>query len=68
MKDSIKSRAIALKNHLIRNRHAYAIGAVAGLAVALQQRNRREFDAFLMEKGIDKLEFYNPEYYAELHP
>lgn len=68
MKDSIKSRAIAVKNHVARNKVAYVAGTIAILAVALQQRNRIAFYKFLEEEGIDPMKFYCPEFYAELHP
>lgn len=59
--------AIKVKNHVARNKAAYMLGAVAISAIALQQRNRIAFDAFLTEKGIDLMEYYNPEYFAELN-
>lgn len=54
--------------HVNRNKATYAVGAVAVGMFALQQSNRKAFYAFLIEKGIDPMEYYNPEFYAELHP
>ncbi len=48
--------------HVKRNKVAYICGSVAVLAIALQiQANSRAFTQFLEEKGIDPLEYYNPE-------
>lgn len=65
---NIMSVPVRVKNHVARNKVAYAVGAVAISAIALQQRNRIEFYAFLTERGIDPMEFYCPEAFAELHP
>lgn len=54
-----------IKNHVAANKAAYVAGAIAIAAVALQQRNRKDFDAFLTSKGIDTLEYYCPEEFAE---
>ena len=52
-----------IKNHVAANKAAYVVGAIAISAIALQQRNRVEFDKFLVSKGIDLDEYYLPEYY-----
>lgn len=54
-----------IRNHVAANKAAYVMGAVAIAATALQQRNRIEFDKFMVSKGIDPDEYYCPEYYAE---
>ena len=61
IKTTIKNTARKVGNHLNRNKVAYAAGAVAIGAIALQQRNNNAFQNFLTEKGIDPMEFYNPE-------
>lgn len=61
-----KSISVA-KNHVVRHRGAYIMGAVAFLAIALQQHNRVEFNKFLESRDIDPMEYYNPEYFAELN-
>lgn len=66
MFNTIKTRAIATKNHLKSNKVAYAASAVAITAIAVQQSNLSAFYAFLEEKGIDPLEFINPEAFAEI--
>jgi hypothetical protein len=66
MFNKIKSGAHTVKNHVATHKAAYAASAVAIAAIAVQQRNLAEFYAFLDEKGIDKLEFINPEAFAEL--
>jgi len=66
MFDTIKTGATAVKEHVKRQKFAYAAAAIAYGAIVLQQRNLKEFYAFLDEKGIDKLEFLNPEAFAEL--
>jgi hypothetical protein len=66
--NKIKATALRVKNHVSSNRWTYVASSVAVMAIALQQANNRSFQAFLTEKGIDPLEFYCPEYYAELNP
>lgn len=61
-----KAAFINVKNHLKENQAAYVMGGIAVCAIALQQRNRIMFERFLVEKGLDPLEFYNPEHYEEL--
>jgi hypothetical protein len=65
--DNIKVYALKAKNHVARHKAAYAMGAVAIAAIALQQRNLKDFYAFLEEKGIDPMEYYCPEMFAELN-
>lgn len=66
MKETIKKIPARVKNHVKRNKAAYAMGLVATAAIALQQSNRLAFYRFLEEKGIDPMEYYCPEYYEEL--
>jgi hypothetical protein len=54
-----------IKNHVDDNKVAYAMGAVAIAAIALQQANRVAFYKFLASKGIDPEEYYCPEAYEE---
>ena len=63
--NNVKTVALKTKNHLNRHKVAYAAGAVA--AIALQQHNLKEFTKFLVEKGIDPAEYFNPEALAELN-
>jgi hypothetical protein len=63
----IKTAAVSTKNHIESHKGTYAMGLVAIGAIVLQQRNLNEFFKFLEEKGIDPLEFSNPEYYEELN-
>jgi len=63
--NTLKQTPKKVKNHLAANKAAYAAGAVAILAIALQQSNRKAFYAFLEEKGIDPEEYYCPEAYEE---
>lgn len=65
MLENTKKVARKIKNHVQSNKFAYAMTGVAIGAIALQQSNRKAFYAFLVEKGIDPEEYYNPEYYAE---
>lgn len=65
--DRIKKIPVSIKNHIVAHKGAYAMGLVAVSAIALQQRNRKVFNEFLEEKGIDPMEFYCPEYYEELN-
>lgn len=63
---TIKARAIATKNHLKSHKAAYAASTVALAAIMLQQKNLKDFYAFLEEKGIDPMEFTCPEALAEM--
>ena len=63
--NSPKKTLVKIKNHLNTNKVAYVAGTVAVMAIALQQRNRLEFNKFLTEKGIDPEEYYCPESYEE---
>lgn len=64
---TITSTLKKVKNHISRNKPAYAATTVAILAIMLQQRNAHDFYEFLSSKGIDPMEFYCPEYYEELN-
>jgi hypothetical protein len=63
--DNAKLTLKKVKNHVVTNGVAYAMGAVAVSAIALQQFNRVGFNEFLASKGIDPEEYYCPEAYAE---
>jgi hypothetical protein len=65
-KDTLKAMPSKIKNHLVRNKFAYAAGAVAIGAIALQQSNAKAFKEFLISKEIDPQEFLNPEKLAEI--
>ena len=54
-----------IKNHVAANKVAYVAGAVAIAAIALQQRSKNDFYAFLESEGIDPEKFYFPDAYAE---
>lgn len=64
---NIKTRTLKIKNHLARNKFAYAAVTVAFLAWSAQQANKMAFETFLAEKGINPLEFNNPELFAKLN-
>lgn len=66
MLNKIKSTATTVTNNVKTHKAAYVASAIAITAIAVQQRNLRDFYAFLDEKGIDKLEFICPEAFAEL--
>jgi len=65
MQNTIKAMPSKIKNHIVRHKATYVAGAVAVAAIALQQRNRKEFDKFLISKGIDLDEYYCPEAHEE---
>lgn len=67
MKDAIKSTAVSVKNHVHRNRAKYAAGATFAVMLKLQMHTATQWTEFLKEKGIDPLEFFNPEYFEELN-
>lgn len=62
---NVKSVALKAKNHVASHKFAYVATGVAIAAIALQQRNVKDFYKFLVEKGIDPEEFYCPESFAE---
>lgn len=66
MLNKIKSSATAVKDNVKNHKAAYAASAIAIAAIAVQQRNLKEFYAFLDANGIDKLAFINPEALAEM--
>lgn len=68
MKTNIVKVVRSTKNHVARHKLAYALGGVAIAAIALQQKNVKDFYAFLESRDIDPMEFYCPEYFAELNP
>ena len=59
--DKVKTTAIKFKNHVVRNKVAYAMTALAASAIALQKSNRIAFTKFMEEKGIDPAEYFYPE-------
>lgn len=67
MMNTIKSAASKMKNHVVANKGAYIMGAVAVTAIALLECHRKGFESFLIEKGIDPLEYFVPEEFAELN-
>lgn len=62
---NIKLIPSKVKNHVASNKVAYVAGAVAIAAIALQQRNVKDFNNFLTSKGIDLDEYYLPEHFEE---
>lgn len=63
--DKTREVLTRVKNHVSANKVAYAMGAVAIAAIALQQWNHSAFIKFLNEEGIDPDKFFCPEYYEE---
>ncbi len=61
MKNRIRSTAIKTKNHVMRHKGFYGMGALAVTAIAIQQANVSTFTKFLVEKGIDPMEYFYPE-------
>lgn len=66
IKNRIKTGAIKVKNHVVRHKAAYAFGGLAITAIALQKQQAKQFEVFLIEKGIDPMEFYVPEVFVEV--
>jgi hypothetical protein len=66
MWNAVKSSTVSVKNHVVRNRAKYAVAVTAVAFISLNKRAYSSWDAFLLEKGIDPMEYYNPEYFAEL--
>lgn len=66
MFDNIKIKATSAKEHVIRNRAKYAAAATVVVCFSVHRVAVKQWDAFLVEKGIDPTEFYCPEYFEEL--
>ena len=64
---TVKDTTIRIKNHVSRNKVAYAASSVAVLAIWLQQTNIKHFTEFLEEKGINPDEYFLPEALQELN-
>lgn len=64
--NNIKNVALKATNHVASHKFAYVAVAVAIGAVALQQKNRKDFYKFLELKGINPMEYYCPEMLEEL--
>lgn len=63
--NSPKQTLKKIKNHIETNKVAYVASAVAVAAIALQQKNRKDFNEFLVAEGIDPEKYYCPESYEE---
>jgi hypothetical protein len=63
--NNAKKTCVKVKNHVAANKIPYAAAVITTTVIALQQRNRKEFDKFLTSKGIDLEEYYCPEAYEE---
>jgi hypothetical protein len=62
----IRSKAVSVMNHVNTHRGLYVGVTVFTIMVALQYRASQQWSEFLVEKGIDPMEFFIPEYYEEL--
>lgn len=67
MKTRVKTALADTKNYVKTHKGAICLGVVATAAIALQQMNLKDFYKFLEAKGIDPMEYYAPEAYAELN-
>jgi hypothetical protein len=65
MKNKTQVVVQKIKNHVSKNKYTYYMGAVAVGAVALQQKNVRDFTKFMIEKNIDPNEYFCPELIEE---
>lgn len=61
MKKRLQVTFDSTKNHVDRNRGKYASLATAAMFVVLMQTANKQWTEFLIEKGIDPDEFFNPE-------
>jgi hypothetical protein len=57
----MKDKILKVKNHVSRHKVEYAVGVTAAAFLVLIHRNNDAIDAFLIEKGIDPAEYWNPE-------
>lgn len=54
-----------VKDHIISHKGSYFFGGLFVGAMAINAHASKEFTKFLIEKGIDPLEYFNPEALAE---
>lgn len=66
MLNTIKTKAVSAKNHISKHRFKYGVATGFAAGLYLMHRSREQLEEFLAEKGIDPMEYYNPEYFAEL--
>jgi len=66
MLNTVKSKAISTKNHIYRNRARYAAGATFIVMLRMQYLASSQWEEFMIEKGIDPMEFFVPEHFEEL--
>jgi hypothetical protein len=66
MLNTVKAKAVSTKNHIHRNRGKYAAGVTFIAMTKLHMIAVSQWTEFLEEKGIDPMEFLNPEYFEEL--
>lgn len=66
--NKIRTNAVKVKNHVARNKVAYAMTTVSVLLMVGHVRNFKAFDKFLNSKGIDPMEFHFPEMFEEMNP
>lgn len=66
-KPAIKAKALRIMNHVYRHRGKYAVLTTAMVFMYLQSQASKEWTEFMVEKGIDPMEFFVPEYFAELN-
>jgi LPS sulfotransferase NodH len=67
MLSTVKKNAVSAKNHIHRNRAKYAAGATLIVMARLNYMAAKQWSDFMEEKGIDPMEFFNPEYFEELN-
>ena len=66
--EKIKKIARSLEDHIVRHRAPYAAGAtILVMYYAIHKPAVTSWMNFLEEKGIDKLEYLNPEQLEEMN-
>jgi hypothetical protein len=65
MLNTVKDKAISVKNHVYRHRGKYSALATLIVMLEMQHISGQQWTAFLEEKGIDPQEFFCPEAFAE---
>lgn len=65
MKTRLKNAALKTINHIHDHRGVYCAGAAAFAMVWLHQGAIRDWESFLVEKGIDPDEYFLPDFYQE---
>ena len=58
MKTSIQEKTVRVKRHFGEHKVLYTVAACAVVAYAAQRQSFKHFNLFMIEKGIDPMEYH----------